>query len=142
MDTILHVVEIHAEPQKVFDAVATASGLSRWWTTRVTSDERAGGMVKFEFIPDFNPEMEITEMSRPGTVAWKCVAGADPWRGATIRFDISRAQPDHTQLTFTQRYAGSLPDVAFGTFNFNWAYYLHSLQQYVETGAGTPHPGE
>ena len=140
MDTILHGVDIHATPEKVFAAVATASGLSSWWSTSVTAEERLGGRVKFQFIPDFNPEMEITEFSQPAVIAWKCVDGAAPWQGATIGFAIRPAADGSSRLTFTQRYAGDIPDDAYGTFNYNWGYYLHSLQQYLETGQGTPHP--
>jgi uncharacterized protein YndB with AHSA1/START domain len=139
MDTILHVVDLAASPQQTFDAVSTAQGLARWWSTRVEADERLGGIVRFKFIPDFNPEMEITEMEPASTLAWKCVGGAPPWLNAAIRFDIA-PRGERSLLTFTQRYAGDLPDEAYGTFNYNWGYYLHSLQQYLETGLGTPHP--
>jgi uncharacterized protein YndB with AHSA1/START domain len=140
MDTILHTVEIQGPAEKVYEAIATGAGLASWWSTQVSADERPGGTVRFRFIPDFNPEMEITELKPAAAVAWKCVGGAAPWLGASIRFDLASPQAGHTQLMFRQSYAGELPDVVFGTFAYNWAHYLHSLQQYVETGAGFPHP--
>lgn len=97
--------------------------------------------MKFQFIPDFNPEMEITELSRPSAVGWTCVDGAQPWHGASIRFAIQPAADGGSRLMFTQHYAGDMPDEAYGTFNFNWAYYLQSLKQYTETGKGTPFTG-
>jgi len=140
MDTILHAVDIAAPAEAVFDAVATADGLSRWWSTRVESDEKLGGTVRFQFVPDFNPEMEITELDRPNAVAWKCTGGAASWLGASLRFEIE-ARGELSRLMFTQRYAGEMSDYDFGTFNYNWGYYLHGLQLYVETGTGAPFPG-
>ena len=141
METILHAVDIGAPADKVYDALTTGDGLSRWWSTNVVAEERPGGIVRFKFIPDFNPEMEITEMTRASAVGWKCVGGADPWLGAVIRFNLE-PRGERTMLIFTQRYTGDLPDEAFGMFNYNWGYYLHSLQEYVERGVGTPHPAD
>ncbi len=82
--------------------------------------------------------MEITALERPSLVAWRCVAGADPWHGATLRFEIESVGANRSSLTFTQRYAGEMSDRDFGTFNYNWGYYLRSLQLCVETGTGAP----
>jgi uncharacterized protein YndB with AHSA1/START domain len=45
MRTILHVVDIDASPDAVYEAIATAKGLAGWWTTQVSADERVGGIV-------------------------------------------------------------------------------------------------
>jgi hypothetical protein len=39
---------------------------------------------------------------------------------------------------FTQIYAQELSDEVYGTYNFNWGYYLQSLKLLCETGMGTP----
>ncbi len=39
---------------------------------------------------------------------------------------------------FAQDYARELSDEVYGTYNFNWGYYLNSLKQFCETGTGTP----
>src|SRR5262249_28032029 len=48
-----------------------------------------------------------------------------------------RAQGE-TGLTFVQVYAQELSDEVYGTYNFNWGYYLGSLKSLCETGTGTP----
>jgi uncharacterized protein YndB with AHSA1/START domain len=138
MKTIHHVVDIGVEPADVYRAVATATGLRGWWSTVVTatSDTR-GGRVDFTFDGDFNPVMEITE-ARPETlIVWRCVGGHEPWANNTFRFAIA----DHdngSRLRFWQEYATELDDDRYGTYNFNWGYYLESLRVYCETGTGHP----
>ena len=40
-------------------------------------------------------------------------------------------------MQFVQQYAQELSDETYGTYNFNWGYYLNSLKLYCETGTGT-----
>ena len=40
--------------------------------------------------------------------------------------------------SFRQEYAQELSDETYGTYNFNWGYYLNSLKLLCETGTGTP----
>jgi len=39
---------------------------------------------------------------------------------------------------FEQVSAQELSDQVYGTYNFNWGYYLGSLKRLCETGTGTP----
>jgi len=39
---------------------------------------------------------------------------------------------------FVQEYAQELSDEVYGTYNFNWGYYLGSLKRLCEEGIGTP----
>lgn len=139
MDTILHVVDIQASPAAVFKAVTTAEGLAGWWSTNVKSDGKLGSIVDFTFEADFNPDMLITEMNEPSKLAWRCVAGHDPWLESTFNFDIDPRGDTHTRMIFTQGYGAPIDDVAYGIYNFNWGYYLQSLKQLAETGKGFPH---
>jgi len=139
MDTILHVVEIGGPADSVYRAISTAEGLAGWWSTKVAAEEEVGGVVDFTFGSDFNPDMEITEMAEPSKLTWKCVGGHDLWLGSDFKFEIRKLSDVRSQLVFTQAYGSPVDDVAFGTYNYNWAYYLHSLKQYVETGTGFPH---
>jgi hypothetical protein len=41
-------------------------------------------------------------------------------------------------VRFWQEYATELSDDAYGTYNFNWGYYLESLRLLCTTGAGKP----
>jgi uncharacterized protein YndB with AHSA1/START domain len=139
VDTILHVIDIHALPEDVFRAVSTGEGLAGWWSTQVEASEEVGGVVHFTFESGFNPDMEITGLDSPGLVSWRCVGGHDPWLDSTFSFATSALGNGHSRLVFRQGYGKPISDVEFGIYNFNWGYYLHSLKQLVETGQGTPY---
>jgi uncharacterized protein YndB with AHSA1/START domain len=137
MKSILHTVDVHATPQDVYRALTTEEGLAGWWTTRVRADVRVGGVVAFEFLEVFNPEMEVTALDEPRHVAWKCVDGHDAWADNTFAF-TSEPRGDGAILFFRHDYARELDDEEYGRYNFNWGYYLHSLKLLCETGTGRP----
>ena len=137
MKKIIHSLLVKTPAAKVYAALATERGLAGWWSTKVTAVERIGGIVDFEFIGDFNPDMEITKLEKNKSVHWKCVGGHDNWLDNTFAFDMNEAEGG-TQIMFVQIYAQELSDEVYGTYNFNWGYYLNSLKQFCETGAGTP----
>lgn len=137
MQKIIHVLQIKAEPKKVFRAIATAEGLSNWWSTDVKAEEKVGGIVDFKFMGDFNPDMKIIALNEPKVVKWECVGGHDNWQDNKFLFELGESD-DGTQLKFVQEYANEISDEDYGTYNFNWGYYLQSLKGYCETGQGKP----
>ena len=137
MKTIIHVSEIRTEQETVFDALTSIDGLASWWTTEVNGDPGDGGVIDFKFGGDFNPSMQVMAFEPPSGVSWKCVRGVDQWAENTFRFELER-QGNDTHLRFRQEYANELSDDDYGTYNYNWGYYLDSLRLYVETGTGKP----
>jgi uncharacterized protein YndB with AHSA1/START domain len=77
---ILHAVHIHASPSSVYDAITTAKGLRGWWTKKVEAEERVGGVIRFTFAGDFNPQMKQTTLEKPRLVAWQCIGGHSNWQ--------------------------------------------------------------
>jgi len=138
--TIHHVTDMDAETRTVWNALTTQAGLASWWTTEVSAPEpRIGSIIRFAFVPgDFNPEMQITKLEPPTSLEWKCVGGHAPWADNTFRFEQVRLDRDRTRLRFWQDYATELDDDAYGTYSFNWGYYLESLRLYCDTGQGKP----
>lgn len=137
MKTILHSVHIHAPPGKVYRALTTREGLSGWWTRGVAVDEREEGIIDFTFHGDFHPNMRQTTLSANRLVEWKCISGHDNWLENTFSFELSDRDGE-TLLMIRQHYARQLPDEVYGTYNFNWGYYLWSLKQLCEKGQGMP----
>ena len=137
MKTIHHVVDIAVLPQPVYAALTTEAGLASWWTTEVKADTDVGGIIDFTFGGDFNPDMRITELSSPTAVRWQCVGGHEPWTDNTFDFELVPTEAG-TRLRFWQHYTRELSDDAYGTYNFNWAYYLESLRLTCTTGTGKP----
>jgi len=137
MKKIIHFVHVKAPPQEVYRALTTRDGLAGWWSTNVRVEPGVGGIVDFRFIEVFNPDMEVTRLDENRRVEWKCVGGHDEWRDNTFSFEL-RDQDGETGLMFVQVYAQELSDEVYGTYNFNWGYYLGSLKKLCETGQGTP----
>lgn len=137
MKTIHHVVEIAATPRQVYARLTSAGGLASWWTTKVTTDGEVGGTIDFVFEAGFNPSMRITELVEPAAVRWQCVGGAAEWVDNTFDFELLPTDSG-TRLRFWQHYTRELSDDAYGTYSFNWAYYLESLRLVCQTGTGKP----
>jgi uncharacterized protein YndB with AHSA1/START domain len=137
--TIHHVVDIDAAPQRPWAALTEAEGLAGWWSTRVATPLAAvGAQVRFTFGGDFNPVMEITALDEGSRLDWRCVAGHEPWQDNTFQFRLSPLEDGRTRLRFWQHYAVELEDDYYGTYNFNWGYYLESLRLLCTTGTGQP----
>lgn len=141
MKTILHAVDIAGSAEDIYDALTSQSGLSGWWTTRVTAAPDVGAVIHFRFGATFNPEMRITALERPRRVTWECIGGHGPWQDNTFEFRVER-RDSGCVLRFAQVYSIELGDEEYGRYNFNWGYYLESLRRLVETGRGTPYNRE
>ena len=137
MKTIIHVSQLATPPDTVFEALTTLPGLAAWWTTKVEGDAGPAGVIGFTFDGDFNPRMQVTHFDAPSMLVWTCVAGVEQWRDNTFRFWLE-AHDVGTRLRFRQDYAGELSDDDYGSYNYNWGYYLESLRQYCETRTGRP----
>ena len=136
MKTVHHVVEIAVPRDKVYGALADPGGLAAWWTTGVTTDPRAADTIDFAFEAEFHPRMRA-ELTPPDAVRWQCVDGAPDWAGDRFDFELTPIDTG-TRLRFWQHYSRDLSDDAYGTYNFNWGYYLDSLRQLYESGTGKP----
>ena len=134
MKTIHHVVDVAAAPGVVWSALTEERGLAGWWSTKVT----VGPRIEFTFAGDFNPVMKVTAAVPEQEIDWRCTGGHEPWDDNTFRFRLVALDDGRTRLRFWQDYAVELSDDAYGTYNFNWGYYLESLRLLCTTGAGKP----
>ncbi len=137
MKTILHAVHVHSPPTKVYEALTTEKGLGSWWTTKVSVEETEGGIIRFTFHGDFHPQMKQTRLQAAEQVRWTCIDGHPNWQDNSFVFTLQDRKGE-TLLLFVQEYAQELSDEVYGTYNFNWGYYLNSLKQFCENGSGTP----
>ncbi len=138
MKTILHLSDVAASPEKVFAALISTDGLAAWWTTKVTGDASADGVIEFTFGEDgFDPDMQVVELEPPSLVAWQCVGGVEQWADNNFRFELED-RDGATRVRFRQDYATELSDDDYAIYNYNWGYYIESLRLYCETGTGKP----
>ena len=143
MKTIHHVIDIDAAPQTVWTAITDREQLASWWSTAVdTSLAAVGARIAWTFAGDFNPVMEISKYDPGRQLVWRCVSGHAKWQDNDFIFELVPMDGDRTRLRFWQHYATELSDDDYGTYNFNWGYYLESLRLLCVTGTGKPyHPG-
>ena len=138
MKQIIHAVHIHASPAVVFRAITTEKGLRGWWTEQVSAEEHIGGVIRFIFGGDFNPQMKQVSLVANSSVRWKCVGGHDNWQDNEFSYTLTDRNGE-TLVMFMQDYSRELSDEVYGTYNFNWGYYLNSLKQFCEKGVGAPY---
>lgn len=137
MKTIIHTAHIHAPPTDVFKALTTQEGVTGWWSTKASLESGQGGVIRFTFLGDFHPHMKQVRLVEPERVEWLCIDGHPNWKDNRFTF-LLRDRNGETSLRFVQEYAQELDDDTYGTYNFNWGYYLYSLKRLCEEGRGTP----
>jgi uncharacterized protein YndB with AHSA1/START domain len=139
MKVIHHVFDMDAPRAKAWWALTEVDGMAGWWTTKVeTANAAVGTHTHWTFGGDFNPVMEITTLNPEEELGWRCVGGHGPWKDNTFRFQLSILDDGRTMVRFWQDYAVELDDDAYGTYNYNWGYYLESLRLLCVTGTGKP----
>ena len=136
MPDVLLEVPIAATPERVYTAITEQSGLSSWWTPEVEAEPRVGSIAEFRFGGGrFVVKMEITELEPTRGVRWAVKQGAPEWASTSVSWELAP----------TAGCAGALwapwvssVEGSFANVNFNWAFYVCSLKDYLETGRGRP----
>jgi uncharacterized protein YndB with AHSA1/START domain len=135
MAEIRHRVGVRAPIEDVYEAVATPTGVGRWWTEQAEDD---GGSIAVSFGGPRAATMQLTEKTPPSHLVWRFVQGPDEWVDTTATFDLRR-DGDETVVVFT--HAGWAEPVEFMHHcSTRWGYFLTSLKHALEGGAATPWP--
>ena len=140
MPDVLLEVPIAATPAKVYQAITEQEGLSRWWTPEVAAKPEVGSVGEFTFTGGpagrFVVKMEITALEPGRKVYWTVQQGASEWAGTHVTWDLTPVD-NGTKVRFGHRdYAST--EGSFASVGYNWAWYLASLKDYLETGKGRP----
>jgi uncharacterized protein YndB with AHSA1/START domain len=144
MADILHRVGIKASSQEVYKALATRDGLASWWASNTQGDSKAGGIIKFRFSENGRElggaDVRVTEL-RPGErVSWQVIEGPAEWVGTRVSFELKQ-EGDYSIVLF-KHLDWKEPVEFMHHCSTKWAIFLMSLKALVETGKGTPNPGE
>lgn len=140
MPDINHRLEIEANPEEVWTALTTATGITGWWTlgdTTVSGDP--GKLAGFRFQSrNVVTDIEVEALDRPTHVAWRTVASNAPggWAGTKITFDLI-GEGKTTRLDFAHRDFAE-ENEGYRRVVGGWAHYLQNLKQFVETGSRDP----
>jgi uncharacterized protein YndB with AHSA1/START domain len=135
-----------APAARVYEAIATESGVRGWWTELCEMDARVGGAASFRFPrTGFFAAVEIAALRPPSFVEWRCIDSQHPaahgfadlkdWIGTTIRFAIEPLDAERSRLHFA--HVGLGPLECAGVCTSAWSFFLAtSLRGYVEQGRG------
>jgi len=139
MQDLMHLIKIHASPDRVYDAITTADGIRQWWTRDATIEPKIGATGEFGFNGKrFVAKVTVEEMIPASRVRWKLANGA--WPGADIEFNL-KADGNDTILLFAHR-GFPRADEALASATMRWGFYLLSLKRYVQKGEGSPNPDD
>ncbi|MCD2191816.1 SRPBCC domain-containing protein [Actinomycetospora endophytica] len=130
-------VRFAAPQQTVYRALTTASGISGWWMPTSGCGEH-GGELWLDFPP--GPGAMHVDLAQPSSrVQWtvlRCDFLPD-WVGTRIRFELRPDGDSGSMLDF--RHEGLTDELdCFEQCLQGWDYYLASLHDLVDTGAGRP----
>jgi uncharacterized protein YndB with AHSA1/START domain len=142
MPDILHLVRMAVSPAQVYQALTTSEGIRNWWTRNADIGSEIGqsGEFRFSSYGDLRITQVVIEELIPALrVQWKVTASFMPqWLDTTIAFEL-RPDPAGMMLALAHRGFPQSDDI-YALCNTGWAYYLVSLQQYLEKGQGAPSP--
>jgi uncharacterized protein YndB with AHSA1/START domain len=139
MQDIMHLVKIHAFPDRVYQAVTTGEGIRQWWTRDAAIEPRVGAAGEFGFNGKrFVAQVTVEELNPTTRVRWSVANSA--WQGKDIEFSL-RTDGNDTILVLAHR-GFQRVDEGYASAAFRWGFYLLSLKRYLETGKGTPNPDD
>jgi uncharacterized protein YndB with AHSA1/START domain len=151
MATLYHQVWLDAPVSRVYEAVATAEGLSKWWAPH-TSSRTADGLVLTHSpgADHGDVRMKVLETTQDRRVEWEIISThpkrspASAWTGTHIIFEITeRENPGHwlgissnapSLAVLEFRHTGwDENSEYFGFCNFAWGETLAMLKQWCES---------
>jgi uncharacterized protein YndB with AHSA1/START domain len=140
-----HSLVVRATPAAAYAALATPEGLRGWWTEDCDVPTRVGETIHFRFGRN-HKDFRIERLVPNGEVAWHCtgchmaaphLSRRDEWVGTDIVFRLMSEGEGRTRIDF--EHIGLVPELeCFELCNRGWNYFMPSLQQFLETGRGTP----
>jgi uncharacterized protein YndB with AHSA1/START domain len=144
-----HSLTIAATPATVYAALATTEGLLGWWTQDCEGAAEVNGIIHFRFGSSYT-DVRIERLEPGREVRWQCtrahiaadsVSRKDEWVGTQLVFRMSDVGQGRTRLDF--EHIGLVPSLeCYGLCDKGWQHCMGSLQQYLETGEGTPYASD
>lgn len=145
MVNIIHRVGIKAPIAQVYDALATTTGIAKWWTRDTTGISAVGETINVRFTTaDGNVlgsmDMVVDELVVNQCIRWRFATGPTEWIGTDVLFELTQAD-NFTIVLFSHRnWREAIEFTAH--CSMKWATFMLSLKELVETGTGKPSPGD
>jgi uncharacterized protein YndB with AHSA1/START domain len=133
-------VDIDADPDTVFNALATSDGLASFWTPNVSGTPEQGATLEFGFEPaPVDLQIRVEQLAPGRLVAWSCPGPWPGWEGTTIRWALGESPDADTRVVLSHGgWTDDTPDADLGSVTFTWALVCEALKRYTETGNPDP----
>jgi len=138
MKTIEHHLRIDAPASRVYEAIATADGISTWWDPQTPKQTDLGLVLEHNPGPEHGiVQLRVVDRMPNTRIEWECISThpasspASAWTGTHFIFELS-GHDTATDLDFKQ--TGYDDRSAF--FNTNkdaWGQVLQNLKRVVES---------
>ncbi len=140
MTDINHRIGIKASPEKIYEALTTDDGLTKWWTNDISGAGEVGSTIEFRFNGG-GPDFTVTKLIPNRIVCWQH-SGSMPesWIGTEVLFQLE-AEENQTFVRFTHSNWKETTDFV-AHCSTKWAVFLLSLKDALETGKGKPFPND
>jgi uncharacterized protein YndB with AHSA1/START domain len=134
MKDIKFLFHIDAPRQKVYNAISSIDGLSKWWTKQTSGESSLNGVIEFRFGELWMNKMKVVKLKKDELVGWECLEGGEEWIGSRVNFKLDENE-GKTRLKFEHTGVKG-PEDYLAMINFSWSRYLDSLKQLCQTGKG------
>jgi uncharacterized protein YndB with AHSA1/START domain len=137
-DKIERSIELAHEPERVWEALTTAEGLSAWFGTDAAIEPRPGGAGRMSFASGLSVELRIerVEVLRTLAYTWRVLGlpEVDP-RRTHVEFTLEPIAAG-TRLTVVESGFAQLPDASrqetYDSHDEGWAHELGDLVVYLD----------
>ena len=137
MPDIYHDIPFSVSGGKVFEAVSTSEGLSKWWSDGGVGEPVAGTAYDLDFGPEYQWKAEVEDVVPGEKFSLTMSESDDDWNGTTISFEIEdRGEESYLRFSHT---GWPKDNDHYRSSSYCWAMYLRCLKRYVENGVVLPY---
>jgi uncharacterized protein YndB with AHSA1/START domain len=134
MADIVHLIQIAASPDSVYELVGTSEGFTRWWAEDLVKS--ADGSIELGFFDRSTVyRFRAVDLRANEHASWRCESGHE-WQGTTLEFVLQPGESG-VVLRFNHRDWQAQTDY-FATCNTTWGELMFRLKATAEGKAPGP----
>ena len=107
--TIHHQLHVNAPVARVYEAIATAHGISTWWDRQTPRETARGLVLEHDPGPEHGiVQLRVVELTPNTRVEWECISThpasspASVWTGTHFIFELDSRGEASTTVDFRQ----------------------------------------
>lgn len=137
MPEIYHCFNIHAPVNKVFEGIASAEGLDKWWTKTSKGKPILGATYELNFGPHYIWRAIVTRCKINKELEWQMKEADSDWLDTKVGFSLN-TKGNLTEVNFIHSgWAGNNDHYRISCYC--WAMYLRILKRNIEYGELVPY---